>query len=47
MQINPYLNFDGNCREALEFYAKAHGGTIEFMETHAHSPMKRRPTQRH
>jgi PhnB protein len=40
MQINPYLNFDGNCREALEFYAKALGGTIEFMQTHADSPMK-------
>jgi PhnB protein len=40
VQINPYLNFDGNCREALEFYAKALGGTIEFMQTHADSPMK-------
>ena len=40
MQINPYLNFDGNCREALEFYAKTLGGTIEFMQTNADSPMK-------
>jgi PhnB protein len=40
VQINPYLNFDGDCREALEFYAKALGGTIEFMQTHADSPMK-------
>lgn len=40
MQINPYLNFDGDCREALEFYAKTLGGTIEFMQSHADSPMK-------
>ncbi|MBV9571123.1 MAG: VOC family protein [Alphaproteobacteria bacterium] len=26
MKISPYLNFDGNCREAFEFYAKVLGG---------------------
>lgn len=24
--INPYLNFDGNCEEAFNFYKKAFGG---------------------
>ncbi|HEX4535174.1 MAG TPA: VOC family protein [Rhizomicrobium sp.] len=26
MKISPYLNFDGNCREAFELYAKVMGG---------------------
>lgn len=37
--INPYLHFDGRCREAFEFYARTLGGTIEVMQTHDHSPM--------
>ncbi len=39
MQINAYLNFDGNCRQAFEFYAKAIGGKIEIMQSHGDSPM--------
>lgn len=30
-QLNPYLTFDGNCAEAMEFYARALGGTVESM----------------
>jgi PhnB protein len=26
--INVYLNFDGNCREAMEFYKKCFGGEL-------------------
>jgi uncharacterized glyoxalase superfamily protein PhnB len=26
MQVNPYLNFDGNCAEAVRFYAEVLGG---------------------
>ena len=26
MKLNPYLAFDGRCREAFEFYEKALGG---------------------
>ena len=40
MEITPYLNFDGRCREAFEFYAATFGGTIETMMTHGDSPMK-------
>lgn len=40
MKIDPYLNFDGNCREAMEFYAETLGGTIEMMSTFAGSPME-------
>jgi len=39
MKLNPYLAFDGTCREAFEFYAKTLGGTIAFMQTIGESPM--------
>jgi PhnB protein len=39
MKLNPYLAFDGQCREAFEFYAKALGGTIGFIQTLGESPM--------
>lgn len=38
MQIQPYLNFSGNCREAFEFYAKALNGKIQMMLTHSEVP---------
>jgi uncharacterized glyoxalase superfamily protein PhnB len=28
MELTPYLNFNGDCREAFEFYAKCLGGTM-------------------
>ena len=28
MQITPTLNFGGNCRDAIQTYAKAFGGKI-------------------
>ena len=39
MQVNPYLNFSGNCEEAFKFYEKCFGGKIEFKMTHGESPM--------
>ena len=27
-RLNPYLNFDGNARQALEFYKSVFGGTL-------------------
>lgn len=39
MQINPYLNFDGNCAEAMRFYQKALGGQLDMMPF-AGSPME-------
>ena len=39
MKINPYLSFDGRCREAFEYYAQALGGQILFMQTYGESPM--------
>ena len=31
MQINSYLNFDGNCEEGFQTYAKAFGGKLDTM----------------
>ena len=28
-QLNPYLNFNGNARQALEFYATVFGGSVD------------------
>ena len=39
MKLNPYLAFDGKCREAFEFYEKALGGKIVFMQSYGESPM--------
>lgn len=33
MKLNPYLSFDGRCREAFELYAATLGGTIAFIQT--------------
>ena len=29
-KLNPYFTFNGNCREAMEFYQKCLGGTLHF-----------------
>lgn len=29
-QLNPYITFDGTCAEAMDFYARALGGTVRF-----------------
>jgi PhnB protein len=39
MQINPYLAFNGKCKEAFAFYEKCLGGKIEQMMTNGQSPM--------
>jgi PhnB protein len=31
MKVDPYLNFEGRCEEALEFYKKAVGAKVEMM----------------
>ncbi len=37
-QVNPYLSFNGNCREAMEFYKACLGGELE-INTIGDSPM--------
>lgn len=38
MQINTHLNFNGQCREAFEFYERVLGGTITFTMTWGEMP---------
>lgn len=39
MQLNPYLNFNGNCKEALAFYVKVLKTDIIMMMSFADTPM--------
>jgi len=38
VRLRPYLNYGGNCAEALKFYEKHLGGKILAMMTHEQSP---------
>ena len=38
MTLSTYLNFDGNCREAFEFYRSVFGGEFAIMETFRNGP---------
>jgi PhnB protein len=37
-KLDPYLFFDGNCAEAMQFYQRTIGGRIEAMLTYGDSP---------
>ena len=39
MKLNPYLHFQGNAEEALNFYARALNGTISSVQRYGDSPM--------
>jgi PhnB protein len=38
MQLNPHLNFNGQCEEAFRFYQQCLGGSIEAMVPHEGTP---------
>lgn len=38
MELNPYLFFDGHCREAFEHYESVLGGTMTAMMRYAEAP---------
>jgi PhnB protein len=38
MTLNTYLNFNGNCEEALKFYEKALGGKLVFLMRYSDAP---------
>lgn len=40
MQINAYLNFEGQCEEAFQAYAELFGGKIEGLFRYAGTPME-------
>lgn len=39
MQLNPYLNFDGDCEEAMRFYAAAFGAQLSPIARFGDMPM--------
>lgn len=39
MNFNPYLNFNGDCAEAMAFYADVFGGEVTFLQTFGESAM--------
>jgi PhnB protein len=38
MQLELFINFDGNCREATEFYAKVFRSKVEHLMTYGEAP---------
>ncbi len=38
MRLNTYLSFNGDCRQALEFYARHLGGQVSAMQTFGDTP---------
>jgi PhnB protein len=38
MQVGPYLNFDGRCEEAIEFYRRALGAEVQMLMRYKDSP---------
>jgi PhnB protein len=40
MQLNPYLNFDGQCAAAFKFYEQVLGGKITYTMTWGEMPGK-------
>src|SRR3990170_971677 len=38
MKVNPYLNFDGDAREAFEFYKSVFGGEFDAVQTFGEMP---------
>jgi PhnB protein len=38
MKVNPYLNYGGNCEQALRFYEQHLGGKLIAMMTHGQAP---------
>lgn len=41
--MNPYLNFAGNAREALDFYKSIFGGEVSGLQTYADGGMPHEP----
>ena len=39
MQLQVYLNFDGNCEEALKFYCEVLGGSHTIIQRYGDAPM--------
>lgn len=46
MQVQPYLNFDGRCEEAVEFYRQALGAQVDTLMRYKDSPEPPPPEMR-
>ena len=46
MQVIPYLSFNGNCEEAVNFYVNSFGGKITELNRYADSPMESSEAQK-
>jgi len=44
MQVQPYLNFNGRCEEALQFYTKGLGAKVEMMMRFKEMPGPQAPS---
>ncbi len=44
--LTPYLMFNGNCEEAMNFYKECFGGELGYMGRYGDSPMEVPPEQR-
>jgi len=44
MRLNTHLTFNGQCRQAFEYYEMHLGGKIQFMMTYGESPMPAGPS---
>jgi PhnB protein len=40
MRIEPYLSFDGNCAEALQYYTEHLGGKVTFSMKYSEAPQQ-------
>jgi len=38
MKVIPYLNFNGNCKDALNYYTRIFSGEIIFVQTYGEAP---------
>ena len=43
--LNTYLNFDGNCREAFDFYRSVFGGEFMILQTFGDAPGEYQPPE--
>lgn len=46
-KLNAYLSFDGNCAEAMKFYARVLGAKVEALITFGQAPGEPRPPASH
>lgn len=46
MKVIPYILFNGNCEEAMQFYAQAVGATVLHLQRYSEAPMPTEEAQK-